>query len=199
MTDRNSREKAQTSPAASKSGGRSASARANAAFSDPTVARTADPTRGRAPSDFVLVVAVTTTDEALMLRREGRGGADEAFMFPAGPLRQGEEPEEAAARKLREQTGFACRELVRLGSFAAGGPGGGEGHYFYGVEALRVRTATDERRKVRLVRRPFDQLPACVGFDGYHLLEHAAAIGLVCMHRTRYPRPLVMTESRPIG
>jgi len=122
-----------------------------------------------------------------MLRLCEPDGGRRRFTFPIGRMAPGDEPDIAAAKALQEQTGFACRELVALGSFVVDPAcGGGVGHYFYGCDALRAtQPAVGDERAIQLARRPFDELPACVGFDGYDLLSHAAAIGLAHIHRAR--------------
>lgn len=70
----------------------------------------------------VLIVALTP-GESLLLVREYAAGTDQyELAFPKGVIDSGETPLEAANRELREETGFAARELhwVRSLSLAPG-------------------------------------------------------------------------------
>lgn len=62
----------------------------------------------------VLIVALTP-GESLLLIREYAAGIDEyELSFPKGVIDKNETPLEAANRELREETGFAARELTWL-------------------------------------------------------------------------------------
>ncbi len=65
------------------------------------------------------VTLVPVDDQGrILLVCQYRLGADrELWELPAGVLEAGEAPESAAAREVREETGFAARELRKLGEF----------------------------------------------------------------------------------
>jgi ADP-ribose pyrophosphatase len=65
------------------------------------------------------VTLVPVDDQGrILLVNQYRLGADrELWELPAGVLEANEPPEEAAAREVREETGFAARELRKLGEF----------------------------------------------------------------------------------
>ena len=141
--------------------------------------------------DFVVVVATTPDDEAVMLRGYKHGAGRTCLTFPGGLIEPGEDPEFAARRELTEETGFSCDALQTLGSYVVNGNQRcAIGHMFYATNARRVGgpTASDlERADPVLVR--FADLPAQAGFDGFNLLPHAAALGLAFMWRARSAVP----------
>ncbi len=93
----------------------------NAVF-DVLRARYRHPGRGR-ERDFVVIdapdwvnVLALTPDRRLVLVRQFRFGIDEfSLEIPGGVMERGEDPLAAAARELREETGYAGRSVRRLG------------------------------------------------------------------------------------
>jgi len=67
--------------------------------------------------DGVAVLAVTDTDELVMVQQWRHPVQAVTLELPAGMLEDGEAPEAAAARELREETGYAGGEPECIGSF----------------------------------------------------------------------------------
>ena len=137
--------------------------------------------------DFVVLVAVTPDDHAVMLQGYKHGVQRHCLTFPGGLLEPNEDPEAAARRELAEETGFACEDIVSLGAFVVNGNQRcAMGHVFYGSGARLVSRPSD--RDLEAASRlllPFEQLPARAGFEGFNLMPHAMALGLAFMHRAR--------------
>lgn len=70
----------------------------------------------------VLIVALTPGDSLLLVREYAAGTDSYELAFPKGVIDGGETPVEAANRELREETGFAAKELhwIRSLSLAPG-------------------------------------------------------------------------------
>jgi ADP-ribose diphosphatase len=70
----------------------------------------------------VLIVALTPGDSLLLVREYAAGTDSYELAFPKGIMDSGETPVEAANRELREETGFAAKELhwIRSMSMAPG-------------------------------------------------------------------------------
>ncbi len=88
-----------------------------------TIDAVPDPAAGPEPyyrlscHDSVEVLAVTP-DKKLILVRQFRPAVGVSMLeLPSGHIDAGETAKEAAARELREETGYSCESLVHLGSF----------------------------------------------------------------------------------
>lgn len=69
-----------------------------------------------AAPDGVAVVALTETDELVMVQQWRHPVQAVTLEVPAGMLDEGEEPGAAAARELREETGYAGEVVACIGS-----------------------------------------------------------------------------------
>jgi len=65
----------------------------------------------------VVLVPVDDAGRILFVRQFRVGSNSDLLELPAGTLNPGEPPEECAAREIREETGYAARELQKIGSF----------------------------------------------------------------------------------
>jgi 8-oxo-dGTP pyrophosphatase MutT (NUDIX family) len=86
--------------------------------------------------DYALVVAVTPDRQAVLVRQWKQGVRRITLELPGGMIDDGETPAEAAARELREETGFAAPSLLHLGSFDVdASKASNQGHVFLAVDA----------------------------------------------------------------
>lgn len=81
-----------------------------------------EPTGAEAPfvvcdsADWALVIATTADDDVVFVRQYRHGIQKVVLEIPGGVLDEGESPEQAAARELQEETGFAAGHVRLLGT-----------------------------------------------------------------------------------
>jgi ADP-ribose pyrophosphatase len=106
--------------------------------------------------------------------------------IPAGKLERGEDPDEAALRELREETGATPERFEKLGELIVSPGAYGEVLHLYLAEGLSVGAAhPDEDEFLDLVRTPFDEMVRRV-MDG-ELTDAKTVAGIlkVCVLRGR--------------
>lgn len=65
--------------------------------------------------DWVIVIPVIGT-KFLMVKQWRHGERNLSIEFPGGVIETGEEPEKAAKRELKEETGYTAKQMVHLGT-----------------------------------------------------------------------------------
>lgn len=65
--------------------------------------------------DWVNVIALTPAQEVVLVRQYRHGVEAATLEIPGGMIDEGETPEEAAVRELREETGYSPKSVVNLG------------------------------------------------------------------------------------
>jgi len=80
---------------------------------------------------FALCIPVLPDGRIITLKQYKHGPGEICMTFPAGHVEDGEDIEEACARELLEETGYAPERLIPFGSFVDNGNQRGcEGHYY---------------------------------------------------------------------
>ena len=84
--------------------------------------------------DAVIVIPILKTGEVLLERTYKHGCGEIIIEFPAGLIDEGENPQTAAIRELREETGYSAETWTLLGQAYAGPTGSPMKHIYFLAE-----------------------------------------------------------------
>lgn len=131
----------------------------------------------------VFVVAVTPEDELLLVRQYRHPVRDWTLEVPAGSVRDGETPHEAAARELAEETGGQSDEWRHLTTFYSSSAHLSLRSDAFLATGVEVGTAApDADEHVEVVRLPLAQALESARAGGFAEGQTALAILLAAPH-----------------
>jgi len=131
-------------------------------------------------TDWVIVVPVLETDRGLefvMVRQWRHGALDLSLEFPGGVFEKGEDAITAAARELKEETGYNAGKIEKLGEFNPN-PAimSNKVHFFLACDlSPQAKQDLDEDEYVEVENVPFKEALKGMGKPPYiHALTGAA-------------------------
>ena len=113
--------------------------------------------------DCIAVIALDGDEKVLLVQQFRKPVERELLEIPAGGIDEGESPEDAVRREMREETGYLPQTVARLGGFYSA-PG-------YATEYLYLYLATnltpsqlfaEDTESISVVRVSLDQIPELI-------------------------------------
>jgi 8-oxo-dGTP pyrophosphatase MutT (NUDIX family) len=135
--------------------------------------------------DWVNVLPITDDGNAVLLKQWRHGIRDFCIEIPGGMLEPGEDPDTAAARELREETGYGFDSLVALGPVATNPAINTNLCHLYVASGARPQTSLDldETEDLEVVPVPLDEALAMVE-DGR--IDHTMVVNTFLKLQIRY-------------
>ena len=118
-------------------------------------------------ADCIAVVTIDNEDNVLLVKQFRKPVEKDLLEIPAGAIDDGEDPETAVRRELREETGYVPGKLVPLGGFYSA-PG-------FCTEYLHLYLASDltpspliaeDTESIEVIRVPINQIMSLITSGG---------------------------------
>ena len=114
-------------------------------------------------SDSVCVVPLNGEGKVILVRQYRKPIEGFLLEVPAGGIHPGEEPEEAARRELREETGYRAKGLEYLSYFWTSPGFCTEGMHAYLATGLEAGThSRDDDESIEVVKVPLEKVPSMI-------------------------------------
>lgn len=135
--------------------------------------------------DYINVVAVTADDTYLCFRQTKYGIAGDTLAVIGGYLNPGEQPQVAAMRELREETGYEAPEWIDLGHYLVDpNRGVATGYLFLARGARRITTPdSDDLEEQRLLFLTREELQSALANGEFKVLAWAAAVAFALQQK----------------
>lgn len=134
------------------------------------------------------VVVIPEKDCSFLMVKQWRHGENKLSVeFPGGVIDAGEEPEKAALRELKEETGFIANKLTKLGSFNPN-PALFSNHIHIFLAEDLVSTGKqnlDEDEFINYIEVPKQEILDGMGTEEFPHALMASALCLYLKHKVR--------------
>lgn len=130
--------------------------------------------------DAVCIVPLDRQGNVYLVRQYRKSVERVLLEVPAGAINAGEEPDAAARRELREETGFRAHTLERLAFFWTTPGFCTEGMYAYLAAGLTVGdNAPDDDENIEVVKAALEDVPDMIASGDIEDAKSIAALMLV--------------------
>jgi ADP-ribose pyrophosphatase len=114
--------------------------------------------------DWVNVVPVTDDDRVVLVRQYRHGIEELSLEIPGGVVDRGEDPQQAAVRELREETGYVPQTVRLLGRVHPNPAIQGNWSYSFLAEGCRLEASInpDPFENIEVVLMPRSEIPGLI-------------------------------------
>jgi ADP-ribose pyrophosphatase len=114
-------------------------------------------------NDVVVMVVVDEDDNLLLVKQYRKPVERELLEIPAGGIDEGEQPEDAVRRELREEIGYLPNKVQKLGGFySAPGYCTEYLHLYLARELSPSRLFAEDTESISLIRVPMADVPSLI-------------------------------------
>ena len=131
--------------------------------------------------DWVVIVAIEEGGQLLMVRQWRFGARETTLELAGGVIDEGESPEAAAHRELREETGYGARTMKKIGVVHPN-PANQRNrcHVFLATGCmLQGSLDLDEGEDIEVARMPFDKVRQMIAAGE---IGHALVVAAIYLH-----------------
>jgi ADP-ribose pyrophosphatase len=114
-------------------------------------------------SDCIAVVAIDAGGNVLLERQYRQALGKELLEIPAGGIDEGENPETAVMREMREETGYRPQQVIKLtGFYSSPGFTNEYLHLYLATDLVPDPLAAEDTAGIAVVPVPLAQIPALI-------------------------------------
>jgi ADP-ribose diphosphatase len=141
-------------------------------------------------TDWATIIPVTDAGNVVLIREYRHAGGVVLLGLPGGVMDPGEtDPEMAARRELREETGYSARDMIPVGKcFPNPAIQDNQLNYFLATGCTRTHEQSlDPNEEIEVIEMPYDAFLAYENLPAQHS-HHAAALFYTERYFGKHPK-----------